>query len=175
MNSSPGVPLLSGGNAPITGTCRWPLASGLCSSHMQPSLAVRLSAIKGKTKAYTELKPGQFEPNDVAKKVLRILKQNVSEEEEKALKGILNTTQVAASPGAVQILWDTMKAEYGDLKDRYGKMQFPESIDNLWHLRHLITTGDLVFATTFRSVDTASDKIRRRRLKSDPSPARHQD
>jgi len=64
------------------------------------------SAIKGKTKAYTELKPGQFEPNDVAKKVLRILKQNVSEEEEKALKGILNTTQVAAfvPPGGSDIV-----------------------------------------------------------------------
>jgi hypothetical protein len=63
-------------------------------------------AIKGKTKAYTELKPGQFEPNDVAKKVLRILKQNVSEEEEKALKGILNTTQVAAfvPPGGSDIV-----------------------------------------------------------------------
>jgi len=64
------------------------------------------SVIKGKTKAYTELKPGQFEPNDVAKKVLRILKQNVSEEEEKALKGILNTTQVAAfvPPGGSDIV-----------------------------------------------------------------------
>ena len=64
------------------------------------------SAIKGKTKAYTELKPGQFEPNDVAKKVLRILKQKVSEEEEKALKGILNTTQVAAfvPPGGSDIV-----------------------------------------------------------------------
>jgi len=63
-------------------------------------------AIKGKTKVYTELKPGQFEPNDVAKKVLRILKQNVSEEEEKALKGILNTTQVAAfvPPGGSDIV-----------------------------------------------------------------------
>jgi predicted ribosome quality control (RQC) complex YloA/Tae2 family protein len=63
-------------------------------------------AIQGKTKVYTELRPGQFEPNDVAKKVLRILKQNVSEEEEKALKGILNTTQVAAfvPPGGSDIV-----------------------------------------------------------------------
>jgi len=54
-----------------------------------------------------------------------------------------------------------MKVEYGELKDRYGEIRlFPESIDDLWHLRHLITPGDLVFATTFRSVDTASDKIR---------------
>jgi hypothetical protein len=64
------------------------------------------AAVRGKTKAYTELKPGQFEPNDVAKKVLRILKQKVSEDEEKALKGILNTTQVAAfvPPGGSDIV-----------------------------------------------------------------------
>jgi hypothetical protein len=54
------------------------------------------SAVREKTKAYVELRPGQFEPNDVAKKVLRILKQNVTDEEEKALKAILNTDQVAA-------------------------------------------------------------------------------
>jgi hypothetical protein len=53
-----------------------------------------------------ELKPGQFEPNDVAKKVLRILRQNVSDEEEKALKGILNTDHVAAfvPPGGSDIV-----------------------------------------------------------------------
>jgi len=54
-----------------------------------------------------------------------------------------------------------MKAEYGELKDRFGEIGlFPESVDDLWHLRHLINPGDLVFATTFRSVDAASDKIR---------------
>ena len=64
------------------------------------------SAIKEKTKTFVELKPGQYEPNDVAKKVLRILKQNVSEEEEKVLKGILNTTYVAAfvPPGGSDIV-----------------------------------------------------------------------
>ena len=66
-----------------------PLAVGI-GLMLEPHAAViggPPSAIKGKTKAYTELRPGQFEPNDVAKKVLRILKQNVSEDEEKALKG----------------------------------------------------------------------------------------
>ena len=77
---------------------------------------------------------------------------------------------------AAPILQDTMKAEYGELKDRYGEIRlFPESIDDLWHLRHLITTGDLVFATTFRSVDTASDKIRPEKAEKRPVPARHQD
>jgi hypothetical protein len=85
-----------------------PLAVGI-GLMLEPHAAViggPPSAIKGKTKAYIELKPGQFEPNDVAKKVLRILKQNVSDEEEKALKGILNTTQVAAfvPPGGSDIV-----------------------------------------------------------------------
>jgi len=58
-----------------------------------------------------------------------------------------------------------MKAEYGELKDRYGEIRlFPENIDDLWHLRHLIEPHDLVFATTFRSVDTPSDKIRPEKL-----------
>jgi hypothetical protein len=63
------------------------------------------SVIKEKTKAFLELRPGQYEPNDVAKKVLRILKKNVTEEEEKALKAILNTEQVAAfvPPGGSDI------------------------------------------------------------------------
>jgi len=85
-----------------------PLAVGI-GLMLEPHTAViggPPSAIKGKTKAYSELKPGQFEPNDVAKKVLRILRQNVSEEEEKVLKGILNTTQVAAfvPPGGSDIV-----------------------------------------------------------------------
>jgi predicted ribosome quality control (RQC) complex YloA/Tae2 family protein len=85
-----------------------PLAVGI-GLMLEPHAAViggPPSTIKGKTKAFVELKPGQFEPNDVAKKVLRILKQNVSEEEEKALKGILNTNQVAAfvPPGGSDIV-----------------------------------------------------------------------
>jgi protein pelota len=74
-----------------------------------------------------------------------------------------------SSHPAVQILWVTMKAEYGELKNRYGEIRlFPESIDDLWHLRHLISPGDLVFATTFRSVDTATDKIRPEKVEKKP-------
>ncbi len=62
-----------------------------------------------------------------------------------------------------------MKAEYGELKDRFGEIRlFPESIDDLWHLQHLIHAGDLVFATTFRSVDTSSDKIRPEKMEKRP-------
>ena len=62
-----------------------------------------------------------------------------------------------------------MKAEYGELKGNYGEVRLlPESIDDLWHLRHLIAPGDLVFATTFRSVDAATDKIRPEKVEKRP-------
>ena len=62
-----------------------------------------------------------------------------------------------------------MKAEYGELKNGFGEIRlFPESIDDLWHLRHLISPGDLVFATTFRSVEGATDKIRPEKVEKRP-------
>jgi protein pelota len=54
-----------------------------------------------------------------------------------------------------------MKAEYGELQRSMGEIRlFPESLDDLWHLSHLVGPGDLVFATTLRTVETAPDKIR---------------
>ncbi|KQC03094.1 MAG: mRNA surveillance protein Pelota [Methanoculleus sp. SDB] len=54
-----------------------------------------------------------------------------------------------------------MKAEYETLKDSFGEIRlFPETLDDLWHLVHLIRPGDLVFATTFRSSESATDKLR---------------
>lgn len=62
-----------------------------------------------------------------------------------------------------------MKAEYGDFRGNFGEVRLlPESIDDLWHLRHLIAPGDLVFATTFRSVDAVSDKIRPEKVEKRP-------
>jgi len=62
-----------------------------------------------------------------------------------------------------------MKAESGELKGNNGEIRlFPESVDDLWHLRHLVSPGDLVFATTFRSVDTASDKLRPEKMEKRP-------
>ncbi|MDD1695256.1 MAG: mRNA surveillance protein pelota [Methanoregula sp.] len=62
-----------------------------------------------------------------------------------------------------------MKAEYGEMRSNFGEIRlFPESIDDLWHLQHIIATGDLVFATTFRSVDAASDKIRPEKVEKRP-------
>ncbi|MDD1717517.1 MAG: mRNA surveillance protein pelota [Methanoregulaceae archaeon] len=54
-----------------------------------------------------------------------------------------------------------MKAEYAELDRGFGEIRlYPETLDDIWHLEHLISPGDLVFATTFRSVETAQDKIR---------------
>lgn len=54
-----------------------------------------------------------------------------------------------------------MKAEIGELQRSFGEIQlFPENIDDLWHLHHLITPGCLVYATTLRSVEGSQDKIR---------------
>ena len=62
-----------------------------------------------------------------------------------------------------------MKAEQGDLRDNAGEIRLlPESIDDLWHLEHLIFPGDLAFATTFRSVESATDKIRPEKVEKRP-------
>ncbi len=54
------------------------------------------SAIEPLTSHAVRLVPGTFEGNDVAKKVLRKLKETIPENEQKALKAILNTEGVAA-------------------------------------------------------------------------------
>ena len=63
------------------------------------------AVIRSRTKAFAELKPGRFEPNDVAKKVLRQLREKIAPDEEKQLKGVLNTEAVAAfvPPGGSDI------------------------------------------------------------------------
>jgi protein pelota len=54
-----------------------------------------------------------------------------------------------------------MKAEQGELQRGFGEIRlFPESLDDLWHLEHLVAPGDLVFATTLRAVESVSDKLR---------------
>lgn len=62
-----------------------------------------------------------------------------------------------------------MKAEYLEIKRSYGEIRlFPETLDDIWHLRHLLGPGDLVFATTFRSVESASDKLRPEKAEKKP-------
>jgi protein pelota len=54
-----------------------------------------------------------------------------------------------------------MKAEFLEMRGSHGEIRlFAESIDDLWHLSHLVRSGDLVFATTFRSVEMVQDRIR---------------
>ena len=54
-----------------------------------------------------------------------------------------------------------MKAEQGELQRSYGEIRlFPESLDDLWHLSHLVAPGDLVFATTLRTAEVPQDKVR---------------
>jgi len=54
-----------------------------------------------------------------------------------------------------------MKAEFLEMRGSHGEVRlFAESVDDLWHLSHLVRPGDLVFATTFRSVELVQDKIR---------------
>ncbi|WAC04120.1 MAG: ribosome rescue protein RqcH [Methanoregula sp.] len=61
--------------------------------------------IRKHAKSSVELKPGQYEPNDVAKKVLRALKNAIPDEVSRGLMGILNTETVAAfvPPGGSDI------------------------------------------------------------------------
>jgi hypothetical protein len=75
---------------------------------LEPQAAViggPASAVRARTAVYVELKPGQFEQNDVAKKVLRILRQKTGNDESKGMKTILNTEAVAAfvPPGGSDI------------------------------------------------------------------------
>ncbi len=62
-----------------------------------------------------------------------------------------------------------MKAEYGELERGFGEIRlFPETLDDIWHLRHLVAPGDLVFATTFRSVETPADRLRPEKAEKRP-------
>ena len=62
-----------------------------------------------------------------------------------------------------------MKAEFGELQRSFGECRlFPESIDDLWHLSHLVGPGDLVFATTLRTAESAPDKLRPEKLEKKP-------
>jgi predicted ribosome quality control (RQC) complex YloA/Tae2 family protein len=64
------------------------------------------SAVAARAKVWVSLKPGEFEPNDTAKRVVRALKQNLSDDEAKALRGIVTTERVAAfvPPGGSDIV-----------------------------------------------------------------------
>jgi predicted ribosome quality control (RQC) complex YloA/Tae2 family protein len=76
---------------------------------LSPEMAViggPISAVAARARVFVTLKPGTFEPNDTAKKVLRILRGQLGDEELKGLKAVLNTEQVAAfvPPGGSDIV-----------------------------------------------------------------------
>lgn len=52
-----------------------------------------------------------------------------------------------------------MKILHQDARANELKL-LPETLDDLWHLGHLIDVGDLVFATTYRRGEERSDKLR---------------
>ena len=64
-----------------------------------------------------------------------------------------------------------MKAELSEpLKhDGFGEYKLIcDSLDDLWHLSHLILPGDTVYAVTMRTVDAPSDKLRAEKLEKRP-------
>ncbi|HJK02522.1 MAG TPA: mRNA surveillance protein pelota [Methanocorpusculum sp.] len=53
--------------------------------------------------------------------------------------------------------------------DGFGEYRLiPESLDDLWHLSHIISMGDTVFAMTLRTVDSPNDKLRAEKLEKKP-------
>ncbi|MCK4731022.1 MAG: hypothetical protein KAT65_01065, partial [Methanophagales archaeon] len=46
----------------------------------------------------------------------------------------------------------------------------PESLDDLWHLKHIIEAGDLVYSLTYRRLEGVTDKIRP--VKTEKKPLR---
>ena len=62
-----------------------------------------------------------------------------------------------------------MKAEFGEMKNSFGEIRlFPENTDDLWHIGHLVRENDLVFANTFRSLDSVTDKSRPEKTEKKP-------
>ena len=54
-------------------------------------------------------------------------------------------------------------------RDGFGEYKLlPDSLDDLWHLSHLISVGDTVYAVTMRTVDGPNDKIRAEKLEKRP-------
>jgi len=54
-----------------------------------------------------------------------------------------------------------MRVTNRSLRGREGEISVTaETLDDLWHLKYIIETGDLVFALTKRKADAASDKLR---------------
>src|SRR5512137_2560561 len=56
-----------------------------------------------------------------------------------------------------------------NLREDDGEINLlPESLDDLWHLKHLIEKGNLVFALTHRKVTAVADKLRPEKMEKRP-------
>ena len=56
-------------------------------------------------------------------------------------------------------------------KRKIGEISLiPESLDDLWHLKHIIEAGDLVYSLTYRRLEGVTDKIRP--VKTEKKPLR---
>ena len=60
-----------------------------------------------------------------------------------------------------------MKIIYKALKKGIIKL-IPETMDDLWHLQHIIDKGDLVRALTFRTAEQSTDKLRTKKADKRP-------
>lgn len=62
----------------------------------------------------------------------------------------------------MRVLKKNLRGDEGEITLR------PESLDDLWHLKHLIERGNLVFALTQRKVQAISDKARPEKMERRP-------
>jgi protein pelota len=44
----------------------------------------------------------------------------------------------------------------------------PESLDDLWHLKHVIESGDFVYSVTYRRIEATTDKVRPDKIEKKP-------
>lgn len=62
-----------------------------------------------------------------------------------------------------------MRVQKKNLRGDDGEISLvPESLDDLWHLKHLIERGNLVFALTHRKVASIADKVRPEKMEKRP-------
>lgn len=64
-----------------------------------------------------------------------------------------------------KIIYSEVKVLKKDIKKEEGEISLlVESLDDLWHLKHIIERSDVVYSFTYRRVERANDKIRPERL-----------
>jgi predicted ribosome quality control (RQC) complex YloA/Tae2 family protein len=105
---------LSKGSFVVRGEREWyhniplEIAIGLALHSQTRIVGGPVNAVSKLCDNYIILHPGTFEPNDIAKKVVRTLKDKLTEDEQKALKFALNTEAVASfvPPGGSDLVRD---------------------------------------------------------------------